>query len=70
MTRVRKHTCRALNLLGLDKIGLQLCAKHIVPEPGGDAKAKFVLEEMVLQMVLLELLVPERQILVVKKVVG
>lgn len=59
-----------LSLLGLDNIGLQLGTKHIVPELGSNAEAKLVIEEVVLQVVLLELLVPERQILVVKEVVG
>lgn len=65
-----ENRCCALRLFGLDQIRLQLCAKHSVPESGGDAKAKVVLEEVVFQVVLLELLVPERQILVVKEVMG
>lgn len=64
------YVSRLQSLLGLDNIGLQLSTKHVVPELGGNTEAKLVLEEVVLQMVLLESLVPERKVLVVKEVVG
>lgn len=48
---------------------LQLCAKDVVPELAGDAETQFVVEEVVLQVILLELLVPEREILMVQEVV-
>lgn len=64
------HASGASYLLSLDNVGLQLCAEHVVPESGSDAKAELVLEEMVLQVVLLEILVPERQVLVVEEVVS
>lgn len=64
------YVSHLLSLLGLDDVGLQLSTKHIVPELGGNAEAKLVLEEVVLQVVLLESLVPERKVLVVKEVVS
>jgi hypothetical protein len=60
----------ASSLLSLDNVGLQLCAEHVVPELCGDAKAELVLQEMVLQVVLLEILIPERQVLVVEEIVS
>lgn len=56
--------------MSLDNVGLQLCAEYVVPESGSDAKAELVLEEMVLQVVLLEIFIPERQVLVVEEVVS
>lgn len=57
-----------LKLLGLDE-GLQLGAEDPVPELAGDAEAELVVEEVVLEMVLLQLLVPQRKVLVVQEVV-
>jgi hypothetical protein len=59
-------------LLRLDDRGrhLQLSAKDSIPEFAGDAKAQLVIKEVVGKVVLLEFLVPERQVLVVEEVVG
>ena len=54
--------------LCLDNRGRKLGAKDLVPEPAGDTKAVLVVEEVVLEVVLLELLVPKREVLVVEKV--
>lgn len=55
-------------LLRLDN-GRQFGAENAIPEPAGDAKAKLIVKEVVLKVVLLQFLVPERQVLVVKEVV-
>ncbi|KAL2273974.1 hypothetical protein FJTKL_03761 [Diaporthe vaccinii] len=57
-------------LFGLrDRCRLDLCAEDTVPELAGDTEAVLVVEEVVLKVVFLELLVPERQILVMQEVV-
>lgn len=48
---------------------LKLSAEDAVPEATGDTKAKFVVQEVMLKVVLLEVLVPEWQVLVVQEVV-
>lgn len=59
-------------LLGLDdwRRHLQLGAEDDVPEAARDTEAQLVVEEVVGKVVLLEVLVPEREVLVVEKVVG
>lgn len=54
-------------LLDLDR-RLQLSTENTVPELASDSKSKLIIQEVVLKMVLLELLVPERQVLVMKEV--
>lgn len=57
----------------LDDLGrahLQLGTKNPVPEAAGNAKAVLVVSKVVLKMVLLQLLVPRRELLVVKEVVS
>lgn len=57
-------------LLRLDKRRLlDLRAEDDVPELAGDTEAVLVVQEVVFQVVLLELLVPQRQILMVQEVV-
>lgn len=55
-------------LLGLGD-GLEGGAKDVVPELAGDAKPELVVKVVVSQMVLLELLIPQREVLVVEEVV-
>lgn len=47
----------------------QGCAKDVVPELASNAKAQLVVEEVMLEVILLELLVPQRKVLVVQEVV-
>jgi hypothetical protein len=47
----------------------KLSAENGVPESTGDAETKLVVEKVMSKMVLLEVLVPQRQVLVVKEVV-
>lgn len=49
--------------------GGKLGPENGIPELAGDAKAKFIIKEVMLKMVLLELLVPERQVFVVQEIV-
>lgn len=49
---------------------LKLGAENLVPEAVGNAEAVLVVEEVVLEVVLLEALVPQRQVVVVEEVVG
>lgn len=49
--------------------GLQLGTKDLVPKLASDAKAQFVVEEMMSEMVLLQLLVPQGQVFVMQEVV-
>lgn len=60
------HIAIHLNLLALH---LELGAKNLVPEGARNAKAILVVEEVVLEVVLLELLPPQRKVLVVQEVV-
>lgn len=55
-------------LFGLDH-GHNLGAENLVPEGAGDAEAILVVEEVVLEVILLELLVPQGEVLVVQEVV-
>lgn len=48
-----RHLCR------LDG-SLKLRAKDLIPELAGDAEAEFIVEEVVCEMILLQLLVPQR----------
>lgn len=62
-----KHS---VSLFGLhDRCLPDLCAEDGVPEFAGDSKAVLVVEEVMLEVVFLKLLVPERQILVMQEVV-
>jgi hypothetical protein len=60
-----------LELFGLDDgRRRQLRAKDLIPESAGDAESVLVVKEVVLHVILLELLVPERQVRVVQEVMG
>ena len=61
-------TLRCLHDLGWAH--LQLGTEDAVPETASDAKAILIVGKMVLEMVLLELLVPGRKLLMVQEVVG
>lgn len=54
-------------LLVLDN-RLQRGAKDVIPELAGDSEPKFIVKVVVLKMILLELLVPQRKILVMKEI--
>lgn len=62
-------TISCFSLLGLDKRH-NLGSKYPIPEAAGYTKAILVVEEVVLKVVFLQVLVPQRQILVVQEVVG
>jgi|SRR5690242_5511167 len=68
------RTCRparsSVCLDDLRRAHLQLSTKHPIPEAAGNAEAVLIISKMVLEMVLLELLVPRWKLLVVKEVVG
>lgn len=66
---VVKHLWKRGALRRLDNSN-QLGAKNAVPELAGNAKAELVVEEVVGKVVLLELLVPEREVLVVQEIVS
>lgn len=48
---------------------IKLGAKDAIPELAGNAKAELIIEEVVSKVMLLELLVPQGEVLVVKEVV-
>lgn len=52
-----------VSLFCLDS-GLQLSAKDSIPEPAGDAESQFVVKEVMGEVVLFQLLVPQGQVLV------
>lgn len=67
------HSRCALRLQRLDDLRgthLQLSTENPVPEAAGDTEAILVVSKVVLEMVLLELLVPRGKLLVVEEVVG
>ncbi len=59
---------KSVSLLGLNG-SRQLGSENGIPELAGDTETKLVVEEVVLKVVLLELLIPEWKVLVMKEVV-
>lgn len=59
---------KSIRLLGFDG-SRQLGSENGIPELAGDTETKLIVEEVMLKVVLLELLVPQREVLVVKEVV-
>lgn len=68
--RTRRPARSSVCLDDLRWTHLQLSTKHPVPKAASNAEAVLVISKVVLEMVLLELLVPRRKLLVMEKVVG
>lgn len=66
--QARSSTCRSLCLN--KRGGQELSAEYLVPETAGDAEAQLVVEEVVSEVILLEVLVPQGQVVVMEEVVG
>lgn len=64
----RQILCTITDLFRLLRVVDQLSAKHAVPELARHTETEFVVKEVVSKMVLLEFLVPQGKVLVVKEV--
>jgi hypothetical protein len=64
----QKIACITATLFCLLGVVNKLSTENGIPEPACDSETKLVIEEVMSKVILLELLVPKRQVLVVKEV--